>query len=275
MHFAGRSLVAESHGRPDLYYRVNVTGTLKLLEAMVPAAVRLLLYSSSAAVYGIPPKNPIPEDTACLPISPYGETKLAAERMIDWYARAHRLKAISLRYSNAAGADPEGELGEWHEPETHLIPRLVAGALDGRGDCEVYGTDYPTPDGTCIRDFIHVSDLADAHVLALRGLLNDGPTGAFNLGTGRGHSVLDVVDAVLRVFPRVQARIARTARRAGDPPVLVADPSRFARHFDWQPIPSDLDTVIKTAAGWAERMRHGHFAAGGGSPRGDGSPGGR
>jgi len=261
MHFAGRSLAAESHGRPDLYYRANIAGTLKLLDAMVAARVGLLLYSSSAAIYGVPPKSPISEDTPCLPISPYGETKLAAERMIEWYGRAYGLKAVSLRYFNAAGADPEGDLGEWHEPETHLIPRLVTGALSGRCDCEVYGTDYPTPDGSCIRDFIHVSDLADAHVLALRRLLNDGPTGPFNLGTGRGYSVLEVVGAVLRVFPRVRARIVKTARRAGDPPILVADPSRFATHFDWRPTRSDLDTVIKTAAGWAERMRRGNCAA--------------
>ena len=245
MHFAGRSLAAESHGRPDLYYRANIAGTLKLLEAMVAARVGLLLYSSSAAIYGVPPKNPISEDTPCLPISPYGETKLAAERMIEWYGRAYGLKAVSLRYFNAAGADDSGEIGELHDPETHLIPLALQATMPGGAELQVFGDDYPTPDGTCVRDYIHVTDLADAHVRALQHLEKGGESLALNLGTGRGNSVLEVIQAAEKATGQpVRRKIG--PRRAGDPPFLVADASKAQQVLGWT-AKRDLTNIVATA----------------------------
>lgn len=252
LHFAARSIVGESYEKPELYRRVNVAGTRNLLEAMRAAAVPLLVYSSSAAVYGIPETVPISEEEPCQPISPYGETKLEAERLIEDAGRRHGLRAISLRYFNAAGAD--GELGEWHVPETHLIPRALAAALTGAEPIEIYGTDYPTPDGTCRRDYMHVADVADFHLLALRGLLENGPTGVFNLGTGQAHSVREVLRVVAESCPGRRLEIRERERRPGDPPVLAADARRFREAFRWQPRRSELANIVTTARRWAAEL---------------------
>jgi UDP-arabinose 4-epimerase len=197
---------------------------------------------------------PIGESTPKAPLNPYGETKLAIERALPWYAAAYGLKYAALRYFNAAGADPEGEIGEDHEPETHLIPLVLRAALGQGQPVEIYGTDYPTPDGTAIRDYIHVTDLADAHVRALADLAAGGASGALNLGTGKGHSVREVVAAVERLGGRPVPR-REVARRPGDPPALVADPALAAARLGWRPVRSDLDTIVRTALAW-ETRRH-------------------
>ena len=258
IHFAAFAYVGESVTNPELYYANNLGGSLALLGAMRAAEVEHIVFSSTCAVYGVPDEVPIRETTAKAPLNPYGDTKLAIERALHWYAGAYGVRYAALRYFNAAGADPEGEIGEDHEPETHLIPRVLRAAL-GRGDpVEIYGTDYPTPDGTAIRDYIHVSDLADAHVRALSHLAAGGASGAFNLGTGQGCSVREVIAAVERVGGRpVPWREA--ARRPGDPPELVADPALARSILGWQPRHSDLDTIIDTALAW--EMRRGEAPA--------------
>ena len=252
MHFAAFAYVGESVRDPETYYRNNVGGTLALLAAMRAAAVDRIVFSSTCAVYGIPERLPIRETTAKAPLNPYGDTKLAIERALHWYGAAYGLRAMALRYFNAAGADPDGEIGEEHEPETHLIPLVLRAALGSAGPVEIYGTDYPTPDGTAIRDYIHVSDLADAHVLALADLAAGGESAALNLGTGSGCSVREVIAAVERIagcpVPRHEA-----ARRPGDPPVLVADPALARSRLGWRPRHSDLDTIIATALAWERR----------------------
>jgi UDP-glucose-4-epimerase GalE len=252
MHFAAFAYVGESMTEPELYYRNNVGGTLALLAAMREAGVETIVFSSTCAVYGIPDRVPIRETTATAPLNPYGETKLAIERVLHWYGAAYGLRYAALRYFNAAGGDPDREIGEDHEPETHLIPLVLRAAL-GRGDpLQIFGSDYPTPDGTAIRDYIHVSDLADAHVRALGHLAAGGAGGALNLGTGSGHSVREVVAAVERIagcpVPRHEA-----ARRPGDPAELVADPTLAQTRLGWQPRLSDLDTIIRTALAWETR----------------------
>ena len=252
MHFAAFAYVGESVGDPEPYYRNNVGGTLALLEAMRRVGVATIVFSSTCAVYGAPDRLPIAEATPKAPLNPYGDTKLAIERALHWYAGAYGLRFAALRYFNAAGADPESEIGEDHEPETHLIPRVLRAAL-GTGDpVEVYGTDYPTADGTAIRDYIHVADLADAHVRALGYLDTGGESGAMNLGTGQGCSVRQVIAAVERVAGR-PVPFRETARRAGDPPELVADPALARSRLGWQPRHSDLDTIIRTALAWERR----------------------
>jgi UDP-glucose-4-epimerase GalE len=252
MHFAAFAYVGESVADPERYYANNLAGTLALLGAMRKARVETIVFSSTCAVYGLPETLPIGETTAKAPLNPYGETKLAIERALHWYAAAYGLRYAALRYFNAAGADPDGEIGEDHEPETHLIPLILRAAL-GRGDpISIYGTDYPTRDGTAIRDYIHVSDLADAHLRALRDLAAGGDSVALNLGTGLGHSVREVIAAVERIGGRpVQQREA--ARRPGDPPELVADPALALSRLGWQPRHSDLDTIIATALAWETR----------------------
>jgi UDP-arabinose 4-epimerase len=249
MHFAGLAYVGESVADPALYYHNNLAGSLSLLAAMRAAGVAVIVFSSTCAVYGIPQRVPIPETAPQLPVNPYGETKLAIERALAWYGAAYGLRTAALRYFNAAGADPEGEIGECHDPETHLIPLVIAAALGRRPALEVYGTDYPTPDGTAIRDYIHVQDLAQAHVRALAHLLGGGDSLALNLGTGRGYSVREVVARAAALSGRpVPTRPA--PRRPGDPPALVADPACAAERLGWRAQISDLDTILRTALAW-------------------------
>ncbi|HXH48578.1 MAG TPA: UDP-glucose 4-epimerase GalE [Terriglobia bacterium] len=249
IHFAASLLVGESVTNPQKYFWNNVVNTLLLLDAMKACGVKHIVFSSSAAVYGSPEKLPIPEDHPMRPVSPYGDSKLCMERAIRWYCVAYGLRGVALRYFNAAGADLEGELGEEHDPESHLVPLVVKSALGQRPDVEVYGTDYPTPDGTAIRDYIHVVDLADAHVRALEYLAGGGESTELNLGTGEGHSVREVVAGVGKLCEgRVPAKDA--PRRAGDPAVLVADPSKARQVLGWKPQYSDLDTIIQSAWKW-------------------------
>jgi UDP-arabinose 4-epimerase len=252
IHFAASILVGESMTNPQRHFWNNVVNTLRLLDAMLEAGVKHIVFSSSAAVYGDPEKVPIPEDHPKHPVNAYGDTKLSMERAIKWYGAAYGIRWMALRYFNAAGADPDGELGEEHQPETHLIPLVIQAALGQRPEVEVYGTDYPTPDGTCIRDYIHIADLAEAHVRSLGHILAAGESCALNLGTGHGHTVRQVIGAVERVGGvRVPYRDA--PRRAGDPPSLVADPSRAAKVLGWQPQHSGLDSIVSSAWKWHAR----------------------
>lgn len=253
MHFAASLLVGESMIQPQKYFWNNVVNTLRLLSAMLAAGVKHIVFSSSAAVYGMPSQVPIPEDHALGPINPYGETKLMMERALHWYGVAYGLRSASLRYFNAAGADAEGELGENHHPETHLVPLVIQSALGQRPVVEIFGTDYPTPDGTAVRDYIHVTDLAEAHVLALRYLVSGGESVALNLGTGRGYSVREVVAAVERVNGGRTPPFREAPRRAGDPATLVAAPGRANGLLGWQPQHSDLDNIVRTAWHWHSR----------------------
>jgi UDP-glucose 4-epimerase len=249
LHFAASLLVGESVRDPQKYFWNNVVNTLLLLDVMKACGVKHIVFSSSAAVYGSPEKLPIPEDHPMRPVSPYGDSKLCMERAIRWYGVAYGFRGVALRYFNAAGADLAGELGEEHDPESHLIPLVVKAALGQRPEVEIYGTDYPTPDGTAIRDYIHVVDLADAHVRALEYLADGGESTELNLGTGEGHSVSEVVAGVGKLCDgRVPAKGA--PRRAGDPAELVADPARARQVLDWHPQYSDLDTIIQTAWKW-------------------------
>jgi UDP-arabinose 4-epimerase len=252
MHFAAFAYVGESVVDPALYYRNNLSGTLVLLEAMREAGIGEIVFSSTCATYGIPDRVPIREDAPQHPVNAYGETKLAIERALHWYGQAYGLRSAALRYFNAAGADPDGEIGESHEPETHLIPLVLQAALGRRPALDIFGVDYPTRDCTAIRDYVHVDDLAIAHVLALQRLRAGAASLAVNLGTGSGHSVLEVVAAAERVGGRkVPTHVA--PRRAGDPPVLVADPSLAAELLGWRAEHSDIDTIIRTALSWQER----------------------
>jgi len=252
MHFAAYAYVGESVADPAMYYRNNLGGSLSLIEAMRETGVDKIVFSSTCATYGIPAGSPIRETAPQLPVNPYGETKLAIERALHWYGEAYGLRSVSLRYFNAAGADPEGEIGELHEPETHLIPLVVQTALEQRAYVDIYGTDYPTADGTAIRDYIHVEDLAEAHLRALEHLYAGRESAALNLGTGQGHSVREVIAMAESVCGRAIPQ-RETARRAGDPPVLVADPSRAAERLGWQALRSDLRTIIATAFSWHKR----------------------
>jgi len=256
MHFAAWLSVSDSVADPRGYYWNNVAGTLTLLEAMAGEGVGRLVFSSTAAVFGDPVETPMNESHPTRPINAYGETKLAVERALPHYERAYGLRSIALRYFNAAGADPEGELGEDHEPETHLVPRAIDAALGGE-PLEVFGDDYPTPDGTCLRDYVHVTDLAAAHVLALRALERGSATGVYNLGAGRPASVREVIAAVERVTGRrVSWRVA--PRRAGDPAVLFASSAAIARDLGWRPAHGDLDTIVRTAWRWREAHPRGY-----------------
>lgn len=253
MHFAAFAYVGESVTAPGLYYRNNVVGTLSLLEAMRTAGVATIVFSSTCAVYGIPGEVPIRETTAKAPLNPYGETKLAIERALYWHGTAHGLRYAALRYFNAAGADPDGDIGEDHDPETHLIPLVLRAALGTGEALQVFGTDYPTRDGTAIRDYVHVTDLADAHVRALRRLAEGAASMELNLGTGSGHSVREVVAAVERILGRNVPR-REAPRRPGDPPELVADATLARECLDWRPEYSDLDTIVRTALAWETRF---------------------
>lgn len=251
LHFAAYAYVAESMGAPDLYFQNNVANSLTLLDCMRECGVNTIVFSSSCATYGLPVEVPIKDSHPQSPINPYGESKRAVEAALYWYGLGHQLKWSALRYFNAAGADPASEVGEDHSPETHLIPLAIEAALDLRTYVEVCGTDYPTPDGTAIRDYIHVSDLAEAHVRALEYLLQGGESRPFNLGTGRGYSVRDVVQAVERATG-IEGISRNAERRPGDPPELVADASIARSVLRWQPQHSDLDTIIRSALSWHE-----------------------
>jgi UDP-glucose 4-epimerase len=251
IHMAADSLVGESVGDPGKYYRNNVVAGVSLLDAMRTAGVARLVFSSTAAVYGEPARQPIEETDAMAPTNPYGETKLAFERALRWYAHAYGLSSISLRYFNAAGATARS--GERHDPESHLIPLVLQAAAGRRPDVTVFGDDYPTEDGTCVRDYIHVEDLARAHVLALPALTDRGVCRAYNLGCGgRGYSVREVIDTAGRVTGReIPARIA--ARRPGDPAVLIASSARIRQDLGWEPRHQSLERIIESAWTWMKR----------------------
>ncbi len=246
LHFASFIQVGESVKEPAKYYENNVTNTLNLLNAMVTHDVRRFIFSSTAAVYGEPQYVPIDETHPRQPINPYGKTKWMVEQILQDYDRAYGLKSIALRYFNAAGADPEGELGERHEPETHLIPLVLQAASGRRPHISVFGRDYDTPDGTCIRDYIHVTDLAEAHWLALQRLLAGADSAAYNLGNGNGFSVQEVIDAAQKVTLRKIA-VNDSPRREGDPARLVANSQAARNALNWQPARHDLDTIIQDA----------------------------
>ena len=253
MHFASFIQVGESVAHPAKYYQNNVLNTLQLLEAMRARGVARFIFSSTAATFGEPQYTPIDEAHPQQPINPYGRSKLMVEQVLADYDRAYGLKAVCLRYFNAAGADPEGELGERHEPETHLIPLVLQAASGRRPHVSVFGRDYDTPDGTCIRDYIHVSDLCEAHWLALQSLLAGGPSQAYNLGNGQGFSVQEVISTAERITGRA-IKVIDGPRRAGDPARLVAD-SRSARQaLGWQPRHADLTTIVADAWRWEQKV---------------------
>jgi UDP-glucose-4-epimerase len=252
VHFAAFAYVGESVARPLAYYQNNVSGLINLLDAMVRHGTDTIVFSSSCTVYGIPDTLPIPETASQRPISPYGRSKLMCEQILVHAAAAHGLRVAVLRYFNACGADPDGELSERHDPETHLIP-LAIDAASGRGPpLQIFGTDYPTRDGTCERDFIHVADLAAAHVTALRHTNNGAQTLTLNLGTGRAYSILEIVSAIERVTGR-PVPVIHAGRRPGDPATLVADASRAERIIEFRPKYSDLEAIIQTT--WRSRTQ--------------------
>ncbi|RIJ23786.1 UDP-glucose 4-epimerase GalE [Henriciella barbarensis] len=253
-HFAAFAYVAESMKQPEIYYQNNVAGTLSLLEAMRAADVRRLVFSSSCATYGVH-EELITEETPQAPINPYGASKMIAERMIRDFGMAHGLKSVILRYFNAGGADPAGEIGERHDPEPHVIPLAIMGAMDGTFTFTINGTDFDTRDGTPVRDYVHVSDLADAHWRALDYLDAGGESDVFNLGTGRGVSVSELADAVSRVAGKSVPRQSG-ARRPGDPPSLVASAAKAERVLGWRPQRSDIDTILETAWAWHQKDNH-------------------
>ena len=249
LHFASLIQVGESYADPQKYYRRNLATSLNLLEAMLEAGVRKMIFSSSAAVYGVPRELPIPETHPLDPVNPYGMTKAVVERILQDYDRAYGLKFVSLRYFNASGADPDGELGEMHDPETHLIPNILLSLLGEKPSLEVYGSDFPTPDGTAIRDYIHVSDLADAHVLALRALVDGRPSEIINCGANQGYSVLEVIRTAERITGR-KVRSEFLPRREGDVPVLLASNEKAGRVLGWKTRLSEIESIIRTAWAW-------------------------
>ena len=254
MHFAAFSQVGESMHQPLKYYRNNVVETVALLEAMLRHGVKRFIFSSTAAVYGEPTAIPISETHPCAPTNPYGNTKLAVERMLADCDAAYGLKYTALRYFNAAGADDSSEIGELHDPETHLIP-IVLHAAAGRIDhIQVFGSDYPTTDGTCIRDYVHVNDLAQAHLLALDALLGGGQSAIYNLGSSTGYSVQDVI-AKAQTVTEKKISVVQAPRREGDPAILVASSEKIKRELGWKPVYDDLETIIRTAWDWHRKQR--------------------
>lgn len=256
MHFAAYAYVGESVADPEKYYFNNVICTLNLLHAMREHGCSEIIFSSTCATYGEPGQVPIMEEMEQKPINPYGASKLMVERILRDYSAAYGMKAVVLRYFNAAGADPEGEIGEDHTPETHLIPLVLDAAAGKREDIKVFGTDYPTRDGSCVRDYIHVNDLASAHVQALKYLQNGGETDFFNLGNEQGTSVLEVIEAVRKVTEK-KFQVTQTDRRAGDPATLVGSSEKAKRVLGWEPEYGDIETIIKHAWGWHEQLTHG------------------
>ena len=248
-HFAALTFVGESGADPGLYYRVNTMGGLAVLEAMRQAGVNTLVFSSTAATYGVPQRSPMDEEHPQWPINPYGWSKLMVERMLADHATAYDLRYAALRYFNAAGADPEAEIGERHDPETHVIPLAIRGARRSDYTFTLFGDDFDTRDGSCVRDYVHVCDLADAHLLALDYLLNGGASGAFNLGTGEGTTVFEVIAAVEKAAGRPLARTIGP-RRAGDPAVLIAASAKARGVLGWAPARSTIDTIVADAWRW-------------------------
>ncbi len=259
LHFAARSRVGESVQDPGLYYRENVGGTISLLEAMRATGVQRLVFSSTCATYGEPKTVPIMEETPQNPVNPYGRSKLMVEQILADYSAAYGFGAVALRYFNACGAAPDGRLGESHEDETHLIPIVLQVAASEREAVTVFGTDYATPDGTCIRDYIHVEDLAEAHRLAIENTIS-GEFDAMNLGTGRGFSVKEVIDACRQVTEE-DIRTVLGSRRAGDPPELVADPRKAIARLGWRPKFTTIESIIETAWTWHSNRPHGFGTA--------------
>ncbi|RYG59069.1 MAG: UDP-glucose 4-epimerase GalE [Alphaproteobacteria bacterium] len=257
MHFAALIAVGESVTKPSAYYHVNTIGAWTLLNAVretSPAFNMIpLVFSSTAAVYGIPQVSPIPENAPLAPINPYGHSKLMVEQMLSDFSNSYGLRSITLRYFNAAGSSLDGKLGLTNRSPTHLIPVALEAILGTRDELQIFGTDYPTPDGTAVRDYIHVVDLANAHVAALQYLLKGGSTTTFNLGTGQGHSVQEVIDAVARITNHIVPANTHP-RRAGDPPALVADSSRAQKELNWKPEYSDLSTIVGTAWEWRQTL---------------------
>lgn len=259
VHFAAHAYIGESVGNPRKYFRNNVAAALTLLNACVDCGVRRMVFSSTCAVYGIPAKLPIVESAPREPVNPYGASKLFFENALEAYDRAYGLKFASLRYFNAAGADEGGRIGELHAPEPHLIPSALQAATGMRGELELFGTDYPTPDGTCVRDYIHVNDLAEGHVLALQDLQSGGDSMALNLGTGRGYSVLEVLNKVQEITGQ-SVPFHTAPRRPGDPASLVADPTAAAARLGWKPTRS-LDHMVGTAWQWMRQLKNADVAA--------------
>jgi UDP-glucose 4-epimerase len=255
MHFAAYAYVGESVTNPGKYYQNNVVGTLNLLEAMVDASVSKFIFSSTCATYGVPKTLPIPETHPQAPINPYGASKLMVERILADFDTAHQLKSVIFRYFNAAGASPDGSLGEDHDPETHLIPLVLQAALGKRDSIYIFGTDYPTRDGTCIRDYIHVDDLAEAHVLGLEYLLLGGDSEIFNLGNGNGFSVREVIETARDITQR-EFQVIETDRRPGDPPTLVGSSEKAHNLLGWNPQYADLHQIISDAWQWHQQRHH-------------------
>ena len=249
LHFAGLRDVGESVVDPQKYYINNISKSLVLIEVMIECGVKRMIFSSSAAVFGEPIVTPIPEDHPKNPTNPYGRTKLMLEEILSEYDTAYGMKSVCLRYFNASGADPSGIIGEDHRPEQHLIPIILQAALGQRRHVSIFGTDWPTPDGTCIRDYVHVSDLAQAHVLALEALRSGHPSSVYNMGNGNGYSVREVVECA-RKISGVDIRAVEAPRRAGDPAILVASSERIIKALGWKPEYPDLETIVKTAWAW-------------------------
>ena len=253
MHFAAYAYVGESVQEPLKYYENNLRNTIELLHAVVENDIQYFVFSSTCATYGNPVKIPIDEKHPQNPINPYGKTKRMIEEILDDYAAAYGLKYTSLRYFNAAGADPDGEIGEDHDPETHLIPLVLDVAAARRPSIKVFGSDYQTPDGTCIRDYIHVTDLDEAHILALQRLMDGAESSCYNLGTGSGFSVLDVIDRARQITGK-NIHAENTDRRPGDPPVLIASNEKAIAELGWNPVYADLDDIIGTAWRWHQNL---------------------
>ena len=254
MHFAAHIEVAESVREPLKYYENNAANTVNLLGAMARHGIGNFIFSSTAAVYGIPEQGPVVETLPMRPINPYGRAKAFVESVLQDLSASGSIRSVSLRYFNAAGADPGGRIGERHDPESHLIPLTLKAAKGKRRNITIFGEDYPTPDGTCIRDYVHVTDLADAHLLALEHLLRKGSTQAFNCGYGHGYSVREVIDTARRVTA-IDIPVEIAARRQGDPPVLVADSTKLRQTLGWIPRHDDLEYVIRTAWEWEKKQR--------------------
>lgn len=252
MHFSALSLVEESVAHPERYYQNNVIGTLHLLQVMREFQVHAFIFSSTCATYGVPETIPIPEDHPQNPVNPYGQTKLIIEKALKDYDMAYGIRHINLRYFNAAGADPEGEIGELHDPETHLIPLTIFAAMGLREEVKIFGTDYPTKDGTCVRDYIHVMDLADAHIQALDYLLSGGRSDSFNLGNGNGYSVREVIETVKKVSQK-GFRVVEAERRAGDPSVLIGSSQKAMKILGWKPRYEALEAIVETAWNWHQK----------------------